>query len=424
MNTTRKRHINISQLNVGSAEQLSPVQHLPVHDCGAETLRNYRYQSAYAVVLLVAAAAGRNDYKAVWCEQEDDILAEIGENLFDSFQVKTQKPELGPWTCTADAFVSAVKVFLGLDKRFPSQMRCFYFVSNTECLESNAKEKEHLCPKRLASAATVCSAWTDLPEPAAKGFRALAKKTGSPEKALFKVLRRLGFVRSPDRESFVAELAQNHLRELEWWRLPQTRLEIVVRSLIELVDSASSLTSQDSARHYPHTDKDPQLKAKRITVEEFILKSREIASPSFRYLPALTTSPLSQVNKDLKRFKLKLCRGGLDHYADSLRNQLLSAEAIFIDLATRGPEGQTQLTQIENVTKAECDAAHLRASQGTKPFGQRMLIEVQDRLSQISKEEPHKIGKQPFEALMGMVGILTESCYIWWSEKFDLENQS
>jgi hypothetical protein len=132
---------------------------------------------------------------------------------------------------------------------------------------------------------------------------------------------------------------------------------------------------------------------------------------------------LAQINDDLNRFKQKLSRGGLDDYADSLRNQTLSAEAAFLDLATRGPDGETEINQIENVVKAECDAAHLRAAQGAKPFGQRMLIDVQDRLQHVAKEEAEKVGRQPYEVLIGMAGILTESCPVWWSERFDLKDR-
>jgi len=57
------------------------------------------------------------------------------------------------------------------------------------------------------------------------------------------------------------------------------------------------------------------------------LRSRELTNPAFRYLPSLTTSPLEQTSKDLKRFNQKLNRGGLEDYAHSLRNQTLSAEA-------------------------------------------------------------------------------------------------
>ncbi len=411
---------------------ISPIAQLPAHDYGAETLRNYRYQSAYAVALLVAAAAEKKKYSAVWCEQEDDILAQIAEKSFDSYQVKTRKPELGEWCLTDDALVSAIKVFLRLDAEFPGCIQNFHFISNAECLESEAANKTHLCPKRLAVAARAKSAFSELSENETKGFGALLAKIDTTPKptseALYGVLKRLSFVKSPSRESFVAELAQNHLRELEWCRLPQPRLETLVWGLIEMVDRASSLSSQDSSRHLAlhrgDGQSDPQLAAKRITVEDFILRSRELANPAFCYLPSLTTSPLESASKDLKRFNQKLTRGGLDEYAHSFRNQTLSAGAAFLDLATRGPEGQAELTQIENVVKTECDAARLRASQGAKPFGQRMLIDVQDRLQRVAKEESGKVGRQPYEALIGMAGILTESCPVWWSEQFDLEAQS
>lgn len=410
------------------SNQHSPIRQMPDRDYGAETLRNYRYQSAYAVALLVAAAAKKKNYSAVWCEQEDDILAQIAENSFDSYQVKTRKPELGEWRLTDDPFVSAVNVFIRLDAKYPGSFQHFNFVSNAECMESDAVAHKHLCPKRLAvAAANGCASAAELPEAEAKGFKALLEKTESASESLFKVVQRLGFVKTPERESFIAELAQNHLRELEWCRLSQPRLEIVVWSLIEMVDRASSLSSQDSSRHLARRagdgQTDPQLTAKRITVEDFILRSRELANPTFHYLSSLTTNPLAQTSKDLKRFNQKLQRGGLDDYAHSLRNQTLSAEAAFLDLATRGPQGQAELAQIENVVKAECDAAHLRAAQGAKPFGQRMLIDVQDRLHRVAKEEANKVGRQPYEALIGMAGILTESCPVWWSEKFDLENE-
>lgn len=306
-------------------------------------------------------------------------------------------------------------------------LRHFHFVSNAECLDTDEGRSKHLCPKRLANAIKRCSSHMDLREPEVKGFEALIEKTGGDEYALFKVVGRLLFVKSPDRDSFIAELAQNHLAELEWCRLPQSRLETIVRALIEMVESAASLSSQDPSRHYPRDAAegqiDPQLLAKRITVDAFNLRSRELASTTFRYLPTLTEKPLANTSKDLIRFKSKLRRGGLDDYADSLRNQLLSAEAVFLDLATRGPDGQADLTQIENVVRVECDAAHLRAVQGKSPFGQRMLIDVQDRLRNLAKEESAKVVRQPYEALMGMAGILTEACHVWWSERFNLEEQ-
>jgi len=409
----------------------SPVAQLPAQDIGAETLRNFCYQSAYAVVLLVAAAAGKRKYVAVWCEQEDDILAQIDEKTFDAYQVKTRKPEEGKWKLTDESFVSAVKGFLRLDKSFPGCFKHFYFVTNVESSESDAKDIKHLSPQRLISHVGACGTVSDLAGQEKKGFEALlAKIEGAPSPVdLFAALKRLGFADSPPtRDSFIAELAQNHLRQLDWCRLPQDKLEPIVRDMIAMVTGASSLSAQAAARHLPPNvedgQADPQLTFKRITVDEFVLRGRDLATPTFRYLPTLTTHPLKQTGKDKRRFDLKLKRGGLDNNAYSLRTQLLSAEAIFLEMATRGPETEAELVQIENVVKAECDDAQLRAAQGATPYGQRMLIGVQDRLRQIAKSEPGKVAHQPYEALVGMAGILTESCLVWWSEKFDLEEKS
>ncbi len=414
-----------------NTELPSPITQLPAQDIGAETFRNFCYQSAYAVVLLVAAAAGKRDYIAVWCEQEDDVLAQIDDKSFDAYQVKTRKPENGKWNLTDDAFVSAINGFLRLNKRFPGRFKHFNFVTNVESSESDASATTHLSPQRLVSAVLASASSTALSDPETKGFNALLAKvtTKTTPEELFAVLQKFGFAKlPPSRESFVAELAQNHLRQLDWCRLPQDKLEPLVRDMISMVTGASSLSAQDAARHLPrHIEDgqpDPQLTFKRITVDEFVLRSRDLTTPTFRYLPTLTTQPLKQTGKDKRRFDLKLKRGGLDNNAYSLRTQLLSAEAIFLEMATRGPETEAELVQIENVVKTECDDAQLRAAQGAAPYGQRMLISVQDRLRQIAKSEPGKVAHQPYEALMGMAGILTESCLVWWSDKFDLEEKS
>lgn len=277
----------------------TPIDALPESDYGAETLRNYRYQSAYAVVLLVAAVAGKNDYQAIWCEQEDDVLCQINSSLFDSFQVKTRAPELGHWRLTDDAFVTAVENFLRLEKKFSEQIRHYHFVSNTEHLDTTEKKSRHLCPKKLVAAIKACVTAGSLPEIEAKGLTALLEKTGGTQNEIWKVLAKLTFVKSPDRDAFIAELAQNHLRMLSWCQLPQIRLEKLVRSLIEMIDSASSLSSQDPSRHLPQPVEDgnthPQLIAKRVTKDEFLLKTRELALPTFRYLPSLTGNPLQAV---------------------------------------------------------------------------------------------------------------------------------
>lgn len=410
-----------------NGERRTPITQLAEADDGAETLRNFRYQAAYAVMLLAGAAAGRNAIKAVWCEQEDDILGQVGDQLFDAYQVKTRRPENGPWRITDEPFRKAVKTFVRLNTTYHKQFRRFHFVSNADCLQSTAKGVSHLCPRPLAQMAAECLGWEHLAGPPKDGFKALRDATECEEPNLFEVLRRLVFVKGPSRDAFEAELAQNHLRELEWCRLTQLELETVVQKLIDMAVRAAALASQDPARHYAclNGHNDPQLDGKRISLEQFILKSKEYSRHPFRYLLSSTTRPLERDPQKEGHFDKKLRRGGLLDYIPTLRAQLLATEQELLAQVAADPKKAEQMVvQIEGVVRDQCEQAHLRARQNRKPFGEIMLIDVQNRLEKLATEEPARVCGQPTEILAGMAGLLTENCTLWWSEKFNLEEEA
>jgi hypothetical protein len=125
--------------------------------------------------------------------------------------------------------------------------------------------------------------------------------------------------------------------------------------------------------------------------------------------------------KELKRFRAKLSRGGLEEQAEILRRQTLSAHAALIERADRDENGLALVTQVENIVLAECKEAQLRQATTGEPYGQKMLIDVQDRLKGVAKNEPARVHGQPYEVLIGMAGLLTEECTVWWSDKFDVD---
>ena len=65
------------------------------NDPGDETQRNFRYQNAYGVILLIAAGRGAKPYQSIWCEYHEDLLAECQDGTLDVYQIKTRKPEEG-----------------------------------------------------------------------------------------------------------------------------------------------------------------------------------------------------------------------------------------------------------------------------------------------------------------------------------------
>jgi len=126
----------------------------------------------------------------------------------------------------------------------------------------------------------------------------------------------------------------------------------------------------------------------------------------------------------LNTLQKKMICGGLAARYEVMRRRTLTAERKLLDLATRPNDGKAILSQIENVVLVECDDANLRASQKEDPYGPAMLIDVQDRLKRISETEPARVHRQPYDLLVGVAGLLTSECKVWWSEPFELGVES
>lgn len=405
----------------------NPTHQLPVSDAGAQTARNFRYQYLYGVVLLVGAVTKAHDYRAVWCEQEDDLFGEINDDSFDSYQVKTRKPEEGPWTCRCDGFAKAIKVFAGLETRFTGAFRWFNFVSNIDMFDTTQTIHQHKCPRKLCDWSRAATKLEDLSAQGRKAINFLANRTGCDTASIFAVLKRLRFAQAPDRSAMFAELVSTHLPQIEGCGdLPVRRLSKLARDLLDFIEDASSLATQDPSRHYAFLSRgqrdDPQLRHRRVGVPEFLIKVNEMAAPGFRYIPNLSASPFAQKDRKFRRFLAKLKRGGISHYSDSLRNQATATEAILFDLVTR-PNGAAEVDQLRQLVKAECDEAHLMNSGKSGPYGVEMLRAVTHRLTAIAEKSPHRVAHRSKEVLLGTAGILTDDCAVWWSDRFDVEKE-
>jgi Cap4 dsDNA endonuclease len=404
----------------------SPTDKRNQTDPGDDVLRRFRYQFAYGVILLLGAATRRLEYRAIWCEQHEDFLAENSEQNFDAYQVKTRKPELGAWELNDEAMWKSIARFVELDRAYPGKIRFFKFVSNAEYSNSSAAEREHLSPVSLQTAIRGVRRWDELSGSAKKGFELLMEKTSALPEELFSVLSRLDLVQGPTLGAFEDELCQRHLSTLaECSNLSAAALARIREALIAKVGESSSLFTDDPARHWVALNrdlqKDPLLLAKRILVDDLTLIVREVRGGGFEYLPTLRSLQLGSASKRLDTLQKKMIRGGLAHHYEMMRRRTLSAEQLLLDLATRPDDGVRICAQLENVVFGECDDARLRASQDPEPFGAKMLIDVQDRLKHLTQAEPERVHRQHCDLLVGVAGLLASECKVWWSKPFQVE---
>ena len=200
----------------------------------------------------------------------------------------------------------------------------------------------------------------------------------------------------------------------------------VLNSLIGLMERAASLQSDDPLRHcvgLTSVDEvDPYLLRKRVCADDVTLAISDACDTGIQYPEELATLSLDGDPNSRVVLKKKLDRGGLGARFEALRRKALTAERALLDVASRPDGGKQKIAQVENVVLTECDEAHLLASSRQAPFGPAMLIDVYERLRAIASKDPQKVNQQPYEVLVGVAGLLTSACLVWWSAEFQMED--
>lgn len=399
-------------------------------DPGDETQRNFRYQHAYGVILLAASITGRKSYVSLWCEHHEDFLAEDGNGCYDAYQIKTRKPEIGPWQLNDAPLRDSVKKFVQLEKRFPGLVRNFYFASNAEVSNSMAEKKIARSPRHFLHAirnADSGNGKITLAAPFNESFEALRNHCECTAAELAGTWKKVDFIKGPGRDSFEDEVAHTHLPAISGCEShPPAVLNGMRDELIQLVYKASSLEVTDPAKHWHclngNSALDPRLLAKKITVESARRLIDEAQTVPLRFTPETRRYELSVEPKFISVLEKKFIRAGLGYDFDTMRNRAFAAERHLMEIAHKKPERiEALLTQLTAVVKGECDEARLFAQAESAPYGHVMLRDVTRRLRNMANNRPEMVEGEVYECLMGIAGLLTAECAVWWSEEFDLE---
>ncbi|RWC47182.1 dsDNA nuclease domain-containing protein [Mesorhizobium sp.] len=261
-----------------SGSGINPISSKRGRDVGDETARNYRYQHSYGVILLTAASRGDRPYSAIWCEHHDDLLAERRDGKFEAWQVKTRRPEAGPWTLANADFLGALKRFADIKSVIGERIERFYFVSNTGFAEANGSaDKSRLMrsPIALLEAVQASGSRSALKQPFNGVVERLARRAGISADRMFEALLRVHLVIGPSRGEIDASLSNEHLARIDVHsRRSATELDEIRDDLVAKVARASSLHVTDPERHLRAiTDpeaRDPRQLAKRVAVEVIV----------------------------------------------------------------------------------------------------------------------------------------------------------
>jgi hypothetical protein len=390
-------------------------------DPGDQTGRNFRYQHAYGVILLAASARALRPYAAIWCEHHEDFLAERLDGKYDGFQIKTSRPENGAWQMNDEELVRSIRRFVALVKKFGDQIGQLFFVTNTDFDNSGDEVKDEKKrgrrPHAFLSHIKSCGDHTAVGPPYLDIFDELQAGCGCLAPELIATLKRVELVLGPARDSIHPVVAHQHLPQVPGCNdLTVPELSAWCDHLIAKVCECSSLAVNDPLRHLEPLSNEnrltPAMAAKRLRPSEVLVRPTPQTVPfEFTEPPAIDVG----VARAPEVLKAKLESGDLADHVEYLSQRARDTERHLMAEILRRPEkSEALLRRLQEVVGGECSEAHLRARLGGLPYGPRMMINVQDRLRRIARDEPARVAHQSYDCLIGMVALLTSACRVWW----------
>ena len=434
---------------------------LALNDPGDDTQHRFRYQAVCASRYILSLFDDEAGIEEVFCEQHEDILVKYSDGRFRGVQIKTKSEGSIPFKATDVVVTAAVKKFIEEEKQFPGHFVGFTLAANCGFWDEDKNGSNlgfiltqttgatvatmtsvvkrylcKLCPpvdvrkrrKKGSSEATGTGADSSQdtcagpPEPSEPYDQQLDRGLG--------VLQKLHLDHTPSLNrpdwDLVHALANspavgaNHTIDA---------LMMVAEVLIAEVLKASTREIDSAKQHYFGVLRDPsgQETAVQIAAKRF---DRDRAKATLtRGLSTRPTSPPGPFNvgalpPGTRRQEAKMAAGEivLSDILEALQQRHAAEYAIAVWIAKEGiSAADPKYQDVVSAVLTECRLARTAAEQQGRPYGQSMLALVRQRMENLHRQGLHGLR---YDQLLGIAGILTEECRLWWSDAFEVAERT
>jgi hypothetical protein len=442
---------------------LGPDQVLNPGDPGDDTQRRFRYQAVRACCYILALFDDEEGIEEVFCEHHEDILLKYRSGNFLGVQIKTKLDGSVPVKAGDEEVINSLRRFIEMEKQFPGYFDGYLLASNNgfwrdgktgsnlQHLLEEAKEKD------LKSAGTLVQAFLKklCPEPQAVKPKSAAKKPkgagkankqppadpptpgepGDPHETQLErtmaVLKKLRLELTPP----LADMELSLLKALASCPLvgqyhPYSDLLAIANTMIAEVFQASSKEHASCKVQYFAICRDPG----KAQVESLIAAKRfardradEVIRRGFGHGHRPTVPmPFSanQLPQGTRIQQAKMTAGGIviDEVDEAVQQRQAAEYAVSTWLSKYGvPRANAKYQDIRSAVLTECNEAKNQAARAGGQYGPAMLGLVKERVRALHAKEGSRLHDLRYDQLLGIAGILTEECRLWWSEKFELE---
>ncbi len=427
-------------------------------DPGDDVQRRFRYQATKAAMLALSLLDDEADVEEVYCEHHEDVLVKKRGERFHGVQIKTRFDEAGPHKSTDEEIAGSIKRFIELERKFDKHFDGYTIGSNAGFW--NEDKTASSLPYLLS---LVAASNNGLVHSKVQGF--LKKLFAKPKRP--RARRQHAAVSGGDeapkpvnsepsesdqRKAWAENirLAESVLRKLRVEKLPSLRdmrsvliamlprypqvgdrlfseLGALADNFIAEMLQAGSLAQEFVRDHYLTIFNNPEaiaaseiIRGKRITKERLVslLQVTLPAEPMLRTSQLITIDDLPH---GMSALELKMAVGGISIENISLAKDLkASTEYLLTKWLYKNGKAATdaRYQHLRTLTRSECQEACDRNRSDDRPFGLEMLNDVRQRLRGRYTDHDVELFGSSYEHLMGMAGILTEDCTVWWSKPF------
>lgn len=437
----------------------APDNVLSVSDPGDEMQRRLRYQAVQLARMVLGLFDETEDIEEVLCEQHEDGLVKYRTGKFRGVQIKTKNDGSAPFKAGDAEIVGAIQKFIREEEEFPDcfsgfllSTNCGFYRdkkngSNLEHLLSEAKGKrlsevsshvlgylKKLCPGAKSSAnlrvPVVGNQPTTIAQDSALPVAPAQKSKEAELERALSVLQKLMLEATSSLSSMEQLLIQAvSLCPIVGQQQTYADLTKIAEALIAEVLKASSRQHGSTKQAYFAICNDPQramadsiIDAKRFTRTR---AEQTLRSAFTRHTGQATSTPfrVDSLPVGTRNQNAKMTGGGvlIDDVGEAVQQRLAAEHLVTKWLNKVGFEkANGRYQDLRSMVLTECNQARIEATQVGPQYGPVMLEKVKQRLKAIHESQAKSLEDVRYDHLLGIAGLLTEECPVWWSEKFDL----
>jgi hypothetical protein len=420
---------------MSTTPDLTPANMLDAKDLGDDVQRRFRYQAAYAAILSLTLLDDNSEFEEIFCEHHEDTLVKKKDGTFIGVQVKTRSPGKNPFKSDDEQILRALKRFVEQALEFPQYYSRFVLATNYAFWTEKKENSKNLFYLLQLAKDAVASKTTTLKRSLSTYVNDLIERVDSGKSVtrdnVLDVLSKIEVQDNnlPKFDDIESRIARHIPDFYDVGEARYDELLKVAKILINKTFDAAALSSVSAKQMYFALCSNPTqartneiIEGKRITREtvERILQECLSADTLLR-----TRNPvlLSDLPRGMWKLELKMAKGGI--YASNInyaKDHKYSYETLFdtwiCKYSNNLQKARERYEHLNVIIGNECQEAYDIASQKGEPFGREMLIDVRHRLRERLKNEPESFFDCKYEHLLGVAGVLTELCNVWWSEEF------